>query len=131
MTHICCLAGIQADRIVMFTEILRGFGKLGSVHEARFNISELSNLKPAVVICDVDKSSMATPLEMLRQLRFVLPDSFLSVYTETAARTWARSCHNTGVNSILLKSSTPAEIADGIRLGLQSGCFTDPHVNAA
>lgn len=131
MAQISCLAGIQADRIEMFTDILRDLGKLGPAHVSRFNIAELSRLKPAIVISDVDDGTQATPLEMLRQLRFVLADSFIAVYTDTATRAWAVSCHNAGVNCVLLKSSTPAEIADGIYLGLQSGCFTDTHVAAA
>jgi len=92
---------------------------------ARLIVSELGKILPAILICDVD--ALATdPLEMIRQLRFVLPECLIAIFTTSVSGSWALSCHLAGANCILSSESNERQITFGLRRVLQSGCFTDP-----
>jgi DNA-binding NarL/FixJ family response regulator len=92
---------------------------------ARLIVSELGKILPAILICDVD--ALATdPLEMIRQLRFVLPECLITIFTTSVSGSWALSCHLAGANCILSSESNERQITFGLRRVLQSGCFTDP-----
>jgi DNA-binding NarL/FixJ family response regulator len=92
---------------------------------SRLLVTELANLAPSIVVCDVD--TLATdPLEMIRQLRFVLPECLISIFTANISGSWALSCHLAGANCILCSDSNERELTFGLHRVLRSGCFTDP-----
>ncbi len=93
-------------------------------------VAELGKRKPHVIVCDVDRLTI-DPLEFLRQLRFVLPDTIIAVLTATIATPWAVSCHLAGVTCMLCASSSQARIVVGLRDALRSGCYTDPRFEDA
>jgi CheY-like chemotaxis protein len=96
----------------------------------RVNVAELGALRPSLLICDIDSVAF-DPLETLRQLRFVLPDCIIIVYTSETKRAWGIACHSAGANGILATTSSVDDLAAGIRSTMRSGCFTDPHLTAA
>lgn len=84
---------------------------------------------PDILILDVDGLEV-DPLEMLRQVRFVLPGCLLVVYTHTTTEAWARACHLAGANCVLSKASPESQLALGLRNAIRIGSFTDPHFAA-
>jgi DNA-binding NarL/FixJ family response regulator len=125
------LVGIEDAKVSMLVSALRRAGATASPQvERSFNVSELGQLAPQILLCDIDASGV-DPLEFLRRLRFVLPESILAVYTAIVKTSWARECHLAGANCILSKESSEAELALGLRGATVSGCFTDPRVAAA
>jgi DNA-binding NarL/FixJ family response regulator len=130
MAFVCCLAGIERKDIPMFGLVLRAAGVPGTALVGNLDVGELGTLKPALLVCDVDGSDV-DGLELLRQLRFVLPDCLLAVYTGVVTRTWGVACHLAGVNCMLTKNSRVTRLAAGIRGALRSGCYTDPEFSAA
>ena len=94
--------------------------------ETSLNVSAIGRLSPDFLLCDVDRSEVDA-LEVLRRLRFVLPDCIIAVYTRLSERTWVLSCHLAGVSCMLSKTSSEAELAFGLREAKETGCFTDPH----
>jgi DNA-binding NarL/FixJ family response regulator len=97
---------------------------------ARLDVTELGRLAPTLLICDVDHTKVDA-LELLRQIRFVLPDCLIAVYTDVMKSTWGVSCHLAGVNCMLSKDSDERGLAHGVRNALHSGCYTDPRFAAA
>ncbi len=114
----------------MFIVVFERAGMPVGPSVASVNVVELGRLAPDVLVCDVDALDVDR-LEMLRQLRFVLPACIIVVYTIDAARTWAISCHLAGANGVLSKASTETELVAGIRGARRNGCFTDPRFAAA
>jgi DNA-binding NarL/FixJ family response regulator len=96
---------------------------LGTIE--RLNVTEIGARAPSVLVCDLD-SAIVDPLELLRQLRFVLPQCIIAVYTGRMTAEWARGCHVSGANCLLSKFATRAELVFGLREALSSGCYTDP-----
>jgi DNA-binding NarL/FixJ family response regulator len=92
---------------------------------AQVDIAVLQALSPDVLIIDIDRLEV-DPIEAIRQLRFVLPDCVLVVYTSGTNSEVVRACHNAGANCLLSKSSDEAQLATGLRRAMWSGCFTDP-----
>ena len=92
---------------------------------AQLDISVLRALAPDVLVIDIDRLDV-DPIEALRQLRFVLPESVIVVYTSGTNSDVVRACHNAGANCLLSKSSDEAQLATGLRRAMWSGCFTDP-----
>jgi DNA-binding NarL/FixJ family response regulator len=121
----CCLAGIAASEVSTFFEILRDAGEPGPITVARLNVSELGRLSPHLLVCDVD-SVLVDPLELLRQIRFVLPECIIAVYTGMVTRARSRACHLAGANCLLSKTSKLPRLTRGLRSAVRSGCFTDP-----
>jgi DNA-binding NarL/FixJ family response regulator len=130
MVHVCCLAGIDRTIVPMFGTVLRTAGVRTAATIARLDVTELGHLAPDLLVCDVDKSEVDA-LELLRQMRFVLPDCLIAVYTGLTKRTWGVACHLAGVNCILSKDADEAALARGVRSALRSGCYTDPRFAAA
>ncbi len=97
---------------------------------AALDVGKLGALRPTVLICDVDAVNVDS-LELLRQLRFVLPECLIVLYTANVRRGWSVACHLAGVNAMLLKDSSEALLADGLRNVLRTGCYTDPRFAAA
>ena len=97
---------------------------------ARLDVRELSQLAPSLLICDVD-SVQVDALELLRQIRFVLPECLIAVYTGVVKSAWGVSCHLAGVNCVLSKDAGERALAHGLRNVLHTGCYTDPGFAAA
>jgi DNA-binding NarL/FixJ family response regulator len=125
MAGICCLAGIDKNLLPMFRAVFEAAGESPVLTIARLNVSELGRLLPNVLICDVDASERDS-LEMLRQIRFVLPECLIAVYTGVTKRSWIRECHLAGANCLLSKKSDERQLSKGLRGALTSGCYTDP-----
>jgi len=130
MARICCLAGIEEDKVAMFGTVFRDAGATEPTTLARLNVSELGRARPDVVVCDVDGLTVDRE-EMVRQIRFVLPDAILAVYTGIAEPGWSVACHNAGANALFSKDATTAELSAGMREALEMGCFTDPRFLSA
>ena len=82
---------------------------------------------PDILIADIDALEI-DPIEVLRQLRFVLPDCVLVVYTGIGETAWARTCHLAGANGLLSKKSKEGDLAYGLQLAMRIGSYTDPRL---
>src|SRR5271154_4333468 len=129
MARICCLAGIDGVNVPMFSAVFKAAGAPALATLARLDVPELGRLLPDLLVCDVDYVDV-DPLELLRRIRFVLPDCMIAVYTGIMQRTWGLSCHLAGANCLLSKESGEADLATGVRDALESGCYTDPRFAA-
>ena len=129
MPRICCLAGIDEAMVPMFGAVFKAAGELPLATLARLDVSELGRLLPDVLVCDVDATEK-DPLELLRQIRFVLPECLIAVYTSSTERTWLVACHLAGANCLLSKGSDERQLSNGLRSALRSGCYTDPRFAA-
>jgi len=106
-----------------------GYWSLGSGRRFRLTVVRIGTVKPKLLVCDIDRSE-SDPLELLRQLRFVLSVSIILVYTDRANGSWNVGCHTAGANGLLSKQSNTTELAAGVRSAMQIGCFTDPRCAA-
>src|SRR5579872_4395838 len=102
MTRICCLAGVDTAIVPMFCRVLEAAGEPPLATLGRLEVSELGKLAPALLVCDVDGIEVDA-IELLRQIRFVLPECVIAVYTGVMERTWD---------------------------ALRNGCYTDPRFAA-
>lgn len=129
MARICCFAGIEETVVPMLSRVLEEAGEKPLATLARLDVSELGKLVPALLICDVDAVAIDA-LELLRQIRFVLPDCVIAVYSGDLQRTWGLACHLAGANCLLSKGSNERRLSKGLREALRSGCYTDPRFAA-
>jgi DNA-binding NarL/FixJ family response regulator len=129
MAFKCCLAGIDRSLIPMFTGVFIAAGVPTLLSAARLDVVELCALRPNLLVCDVDAVEVE-PLELLRQLRFVLPECLIVLFTDLMLRSWSIECHLAGVNAMLSKDSSERHLADGVRSVMRSGCYTDPRFAA-
>ncbi len=100
------------------------------ISDSPLDVTKLGALRPNILVCDVDAVEV-DPLELLRQLRFVLPECLIVLYTALVHRGWSTECHLAGVNAMLMKNSSEALLAEGVRNVLRTGCYTDPRFAAA
>jgi DNA-binding NarL/FixJ family response regulator len=114
----------------MFANVLAAAGIPAPALVARLDVSELGRLTPDLLICDVDESEVDA-LELLRQIRFVLPECLIAVYTGVMTSSWGIACHLAGVNCMLSKDADESRLIKGVRDALRSGCYTDPRFAAA
>jgi DNA-binding NarL/FixJ family response regulator len=128
MARICCLAAIGSTYIALLSAALKGAGEPALTIIARLDVAELGKLSPDVLIADVDHLEVDS-LEMLRQLRFVLPRCVIVVYTGLMKSTWGRECHLAGASCVLSKESDESQLVSGLRHAIQGGCYTDPRLN--
>ncbi len=89
MARICCLAAVDPKDIPLLGAALEGAGEVGLTVVANVDVAALGKLAPDVLIADIDRQEVDA-LELLRQLRFVLPACVIVVYTEGARREWSR-----------------------------------------
>jgi DNA-binding NarL/FixJ family response regulator len=129
MTRICCLAAVDPEDIQLLSAALKGAGESALSILARLDVAELGRLRPDVLIADVDHLDV-DPLEALRQIRFVLPECTIAVYTAKTTSIWGRACHLAGVSCLLSKASCKSELVIGLRSAIRIGCFTDPRFAA-
>ena len=116
--------------IPLFSSALRAAGVPALVTIARLDVAQLGRLAPNLLVCDVDGADV-DQLELLRRLRFVLPDCLIAVYTGTLKRSWGVACHLAGVNCMLSKTADERNLTAGLHDALQNGCYTDPGFAAA
>ena len=128
MARVCCLA-VDPKDIALLGAALKGAGEPGLAIVARLDVAALRKLAPDLLIADLDRQKV-DPFEMLRQLRFVLPECVIVVYTESVGSAWARACHLAGASCVLSKESREPLLVSGLRHAIQTGCFTDPRFAA-
>jgi DNA-binding NarL/FixJ family response regulator len=129
MARVCCLAAIDPDHIQLLSAALRGAGEPGLAIVTHLDVAALGKLAPDVLIADVDQLDV-DPFEVLRQVRFVLPQCLIVVYSGAEKRSWSRACHLAGASCVLSKESREPQLISGLRHAMQSGCFTDPRFAA-
>jgi len=129
MARTCALAGIDGSMVAMFSDVLKAAGELPLTTLARLDVAELRRLAPDLLVCDIDAVAVDA-VELVRRIRFVIPDCLIAVYTGDMRRTWGLACHLAGANCLLSKDSDREQLADGLRSALQSGCYTDPRFAA-
>jgi DNA-binding NarL/FixJ family response regulator len=129
MARNCCFAAITPDDAPLLSAALKGAGERALAAVARLNVRELRKMKPDILIVDIDRLETDN-LEMVRQIRFVLPDCTLIIFTGAKELEWGRECHLAGANGILSKESSESELASGLHHAIESGCFTDPRIAA-
>ena len=129
MARMCCLAGIDEAMVPMFSAVFKAAGESPLATLAGLDVPELGRLAPDVLVCDIDATE-TDPLELLRQIRFVLPECLIAVYTGITKRTWVVACHLAGSNCLLSKGSDERQLSKGLRGALRSGCYTDPRFAA-
>jgi DNA-binding NarL/FixJ family response regulator len=129
MARACCLVAVAPKDIPLLTAALAAAVEHAATTIARFDIALLNVLAPDVLIVDIDDVK-GDPAETLRQLRFVLPECIIAVFTSSTLAKVVRDCHNAGANALLSKASTKDQLIAGIRLAMWSGCFTDPRFAA-
>ena len=130
MDRVTCLAEIDPAKVPLFRLVVKRAKAPLRIVVARIDAVALHALSPDLLICDLD-SFETDPMEMLRQLRFVLARCIIVVYTLETGRSWGKTCHIAGANGILSKNSSEAELAAGLRAALFDGCFTDPRLRVA
>jgi DNA-binding NarL/FixJ family response regulator len=129
MARICCLAGVDPKDIPLLAAALRGAGEPDLTIAARLDVAALRQVAPDVLIADIDGLEVDR-LEMLRQLRFVLPECIIVIYTDQTESSWGRACHLAGANCLLSKEAHESQLKTGLRSAIRTGCFTDPRFAA-
>ncbi len=129
MARVCCLAAVDPADIQLLGGALKGAGESGYTIAARLDVAALGRLAPDVLVADIDHLEV-DPLEALRQLRFVLPECVIVVYTAGIAASWGRACHLAGATCVLSKDSREPQLTVGLRRAFRTGCFTDPRFAA-
>jgi DNA-binding NarL/FixJ family response regulator len=130
MPRECCLIGVEPIEVTRLTAALADAVSGVKISVAFLDIGVLSALAPEFVLVDIDSAS-SDPIEALRQLRFVLPNCIMFVYTRSEDAAIVRACHSAGANCLLSKRSSEHELTAGMRHAIWSGCFTDPHFIAS
>ena len=125
MARLCCLAAIDPYDLPLLTAAMNAAFAHANASIAQLDVAVLRALAPDVLVVDVDRVDV-DPIEAIRQLRFVLPDCIIVVYTGGTNSDVVRACHNAGANCLLSKSSDETQLAAGMRRAMWSGCFTDP-----
>jgi DNA-binding NarL/FixJ family response regulator len=125
MARVCCLAAIDPKDVPLLGAALKGAGEPGLTVVAHLDVAALGKLAPDVLIADIDRQKV-DQLETLRQLRFVLPECVIVVYTGAVKRAWGRACHLAGASCVLSKTSRHALLVSGLQRAIRTGCYTDP-----
>jgi len=129
MARVCCLAAVDPEDTQLLGRALEGAGESGNAIVAAFDVAALGRLAPDVLVADIDRLEV-DPLEALRQLRFVLPECVIVIYTAGIGNPWGRACHLAGASCVLSKESSESQLTAGLRRAFQTGCYTDPRFAA-
>ena len=129
MARVCCLASVNPEDTHLLGCVLKGAGEPDYTIVARLDVPALGKLAPEVLVADIDDLEVDA-LEALRQLRFVLPECVIVVYTAGVGPAWGRASHLAGATCVISKESREPELTIGLRHALQTGCFTDPRLAA-
>ena len=108
----------------MFSSVLARDGISAPPSVVALDVSKLRTAAPDLLVCDLDGLA-ADPFELLRRIRFVLPECVIAVYTNDVEREWSLSCHLAGANCVLSKIRKP-KLTKGLRHVMRSGCYTSP-----
>ncbi len=130
MARTTALADIDPEKVPLFRLVVKRAKAPPLIVTARVDVVALRKVSPDLLICDLD-SLETDQMEMLRQLRFVLPSCIIVIYTQNTKRSFGPSAHTAGANGVLSKDSTETELAAGLKLAMSEGCFTDPRLRAA
>jgi DNA-binding NarL/FixJ family response regulator len=125
MDRICALAGIDHADVPVLSAALAAAGESTPPVIAGLDVRGLALLRPDLLVGDLDRIPVDS-LEFLRQLRFVLPNCLIALYSANAQRAWGVAAHLAGANCLLSKAASETELSAGVRGALASGCFTDP-----
>jgi DNA-binding NarL/FixJ family response regulator len=126
MVRACCLVAIRPEDVPRLTVAINAAFEEVKTTVAQPDIALLNALAPDIIAVDIDQLEI-DPIEMLRQLRFVCPDSTIVAFTGSTDASLVRGCHNAGANCLLSKDSNGTQLSAGLRRGMRSGCYTDPH----
>ena len=129
MARICCLAGIDPPDLPRLRAILKRAGETSRAVTVALDVRSVGPVRPNLLIGDFDPCAVDA-LELLRQIRFVLPSCVIAVFSADLHQAWGLACHLAGANCLLSKSSSNAELAAGLAGAVESGCFTDPRIVA-
>jgi|HubBroStandDraft_2_1064218.scaffolds.fasta_scaffold104739_3 DNA-binding NarL/FixJ family response regulator len=129
MARVCCLAAVDLKDVPLLSAALEAAGVANLTIVPRLDVVVLRKLAPDVLVADIDSLEI-DPLEMVRQLRFVLPDCVIVVYTATMESSWGRACHLAGASCLLSKEARKSQLIFGLKYAIQTGCFTDPRFAA-
>jgi DNA-binding NarL/FixJ family response regulator len=129
MARICGLAGVDPKDIPLLRAALKAAAAPDLTIVAHLDVVALRSLAPETLVVDIDALKV-DPLEMLRQLRFVLPDCVIVVYTATIESSWGRACHLAGASCVLPKEAHESQLISGLKRAIRTGCFTDPRFAA-
>jgi DNA-binding NarL/FixJ family response regulator len=129
MARICGLAGVDPKHIPLLRTALKAAAAPDLTIVAHLDVIALRKLAAEVLVVDIDALKV-DPLEMLRQLRFVLPDCVIVVYTATIESSWGRACHLAGATCSLSKEAHESQLISGLKRAIRTGCFTDPRFAA-
>lgn len=124
-----CFAGLDRDAIKILNAALAVIGTWNPAVVSGLTVVAIGSVKPELLVCDIDRSE-SDPLELLRQVHFVLSASIILVYTDRANGLWNVGCRTAGANGLLSKQSNITELAAGVRSAMRVGCFTDPRCAA-
>jgi DNA-binding NarL/FixJ family response regulator len=129
MARICGLAGVDPKDIPLLRAALIAAAAPDLTVVAHLDVVALRTLAPEILVVDID-SLKVDPLEMLRQLRFVLSDCVIVVHTAPIESSWGRACHLAGASCVLSKEADESQLISGFKRAIRTGCFTDPRFAA-
>src|SRR5579863_2973271 len=113
MARVCCLADMDSEATQLLGRALKGAGESGYTLVAALDVAALGRLAPDILVADIDHLKVDS-LEALRQLRFVLPECIIVVYTAGVGSSWGRSCHLAGATCVLSKESNESQLTTGL-----------------
>jgi DNA-binding NarL/FixJ family response regulator len=99
-----------------------GFSVVASLDT--LSLDQIGRNEPHVIFVDIDFIEV-DPISAIRQIRGVVPNATICVYTAGAAEGWAATCSRAGANCVISKSASPAEIVAGIQRALRVGAYVD------
>ena len=125
MRRICCLAGIDKSAIPLLSAVLKASGESSPPVVTNLDVRDVGNCFPRVLIGDVD-CLIVNPFEVLRQIRFILPECMIAVYSGQMTKGRGLAFHMAGVNCVLSKDATEDELSAALIGAESTGCYTDP-----
>jgi DNA-binding NarL/FixJ family response regulator len=124
------LVGPEPTTERFFARLLDRAGYGPSQAVAKLSITQLAHAAPSFLLIDFQNLDI-DELETLRQVRFVLPNCIIAVYSENSLQSWALECHLAGANCVIAKKSDKVSVAAGIRQASLGGCYTDANFRAS
>jgi DNA-binding NarL/FixJ family response regulator len=119
MERICCLVGATPEDVPRLAAAIAAAASDIDVNVALFDVVMFQALAPDVIVVNID-AMREHPLEVLAQLRFVLPRCTIIVFVSSHDASRLREVRNTGANAIAM-SSSDYDIALAFRHALGGG----------
>lgn len=130
MAYLCCLAGITPQAIPLIESVLRFVVGADVATVSGLDVSEGGRIAPDLLVCDVDRADV-DQLELIRQIRLVLPECLIAVYSNVTLRMWGRACFLAGANCLLSKDADGAALAVKIQDAIRGGRSMAPPFSPA